>query len=273
MNYDTIKNYLAGRRFGKVVFVGLIFFPSSASYKDRVFFTWNGFKNELEQVLQIFQQQYPQIHTRILIDTCVPFFNVAIGNHSGQLFTRPCRNPTVQAYTLPYVVGHSKVNHSDWIRTALLRAVCYSWSVQDFQQQRIHLELTYLASGYSLQFVDSRVAHFFEYFQAGDLRYSMDQIMYEKFRQQCFNFKDVHRALSDQLQHLDDTGQVLHLHYLYEHGARCQFNKEFQQLWNSFFDGHSPLNTKKMTVRLTTKHLHSLNALLAQQKSSCWTSL
>ena len=267
----TLPLILAGRRFLEVVFICLIFF--SASYKDRVFFTWNGFKNELEHVLQIFQQQYPQIHTRSLIDTCVPFFNVAIANHRGQFFTRLCHDPTIQPYTLPYAVGHSKVNHSDWIRTALLRAVCYCSSVQDFQQHRTQLELTYLASGYSLQFVDSRVAHFFDYFKADDLRYSMDQIMYDKFRQRCFNFKDIHRALSDQLQQLDDTSQVIHLHYLYESGARYQFNKEFHQLWNDYFDEHSQLNTKNMTVRLTTKHLHSLNALLAQQKSSCWSSL
>lgn len=270
MNYDKTKNSLAGRRFRTVV--SLFSLISSASYKDRVFFTWNGFKNELEHVLQIFQQQYPKIQTQILIDTCVPFFNVAVANHHGQLFTRLYQSPAMQAYTLPYVVGHSKVNHSDYIRKGLLRAVCFSSSVQDFQQQRIHLELTYLANGYSLQFVDSHMAHFFDYFQAVDLRYSMDQIMYDKFRRQCFNFKDVHRALSDQLQHMDDTSQVIHLHYLYQYGDRCLFDKEFQQLWNTYFKGHSQLDPTKTTVRLTTKHLHSLNALLAQQKSSCWTS-
>ena len=158
-------------------------------------------------------------------------------------------------------------------RTTLLRVMCYCSSAQDFQQQHIHLELTYLASGYSLRFIDSRVTHFFDYFQADDLHYSMDQIMYDKFRQQCFNFKDIRRALSNQLRYRYDTSQVIHLHYRYEYGARCQFNKGFHKLWITYFDRHAHLDAKKMTVRLTTKHLHSLNALLAQQKSSCWASL
>ena len=262
---------MAGRKFRQVLFLlhTLLF----SSYKDRAFFTWNGFKNELEYILQIIEQQYPQIQTQISIDTSVPFFNAVISNHHSQLFVRLYQDPTRQAYTLPYVVGHSKVNHSDWIRTVLLRAVCYCSSVQDFQQERIHLELTYLASGYSLCFVDSRVTHFFHYFQADDLHYSMDQSMYDKFRQQCFNFKDIHRALSNQLQHRNDSGEVIHLHYRYEYGARCQFKKDFHKLWNIYFHQHAYLDAKKVTVRLTTKHLHSLNALLAQQNSSGWASL
>jgi hypothetical protein len=261
---------LAGRRFQQIFL--MLHCRLSSSYKDRVFFTWNGFKNELEHLLQIFEQQYPQIQTRISIDTCVPFCDAVVSNHHGQLFTRLYQDSTRQAHTLPYVVGHSKVDHSDWIRTALLRAVCYCSSVQDFQQQRVHLELAYLANGYSLHFVDSRVTHFFDYFQANDLHYSMDQSMYDKFRQQCFNFKDIHRALSHRLQYLNDSSQVIHLHYRYEYGSRCQFNKEFHKLWKTYFDRHVHLDAKKVTVRLTTKHLHSLNALLAQQKSSCWAT-
>jgi hypothetical protein len=129
----------------------------------------------------------------------------------------------------------SKVNHSDWIRTTLLQAVCYCSSVEDFNQERIYIELTCLANSYSLRFVDSRVTHFYDYFQASTLRYLLDQILYYKFRRQWFNFTDIQRAYSNNLQHLSDNGHLIRLHYLYEFGARCQFNQEFHKLWNKHF--------------------------------------
>lgn len=242
-------------------------------YKDQLFFTWNGFKNELDHFLQTIRQRYPQVQLRTLIDTSLPFLNAYVANQEGRLFSRVYHDPTIQAYTLPYVVGHSKVNYSDWIRTALVRAVCYCSSVDDFNQERIYIELTCLVNGYSQRFVDSRVTNFYDYFEASTLRYSLDQIHYYKFRRHWFAFIDMQRAYSSNLQHLSDNGRLIRLHYLYEFGARCQFNQEFHKLWNQHF-GTNPLLCKETTaIYLTTKHLHSLNALLAQQKSFSWNSI
>ena len=269
LNKELLGRSVILQRFFR--YISLLFWHSS--YKNRLFFTWNGFKNELEYFLQTIQQRYPQIRIQTSIDTSATFFNAYVANQNGQLFTRLHHNPTIQPYTLPYVTGHSKVKHSDWIRMALVRAVCYCSSVDDFQQQRIYLELSCLANGYSIRFVDSRVAHFFEYFHADHLRYSMEQSAYEKFRRQYFDFKDMNRALSEKLQNLADNGQVIRFNYLYEYGARCQFNEGFQQLWLKNFDNHPTLSANKCTVLLTTKHVHSLNTLLSQQKSSSRTTI
>ncbi len=211
------------------------FFPTtfsiSSRYKDQLFFTWNGFENELDYFLQTIRQNYPHVQLRTRIGTSVSFLNAYVANQDGQLYTRVYRDPTIQAYTLPYVVGHPKVKHSDWIRSALVQAVCYCSSIEDFNQERIYIELTCLVNGYSVQFVDSRIAHFYDYFHENTLRYTMDQGRYEKFRRQWFDFTDMQRAYSSTLQHLDDHGHLIHLHYLYEFGARCQFNQEFVKLW------------------------------------------
>ncbi|CAF4142130.1 unnamed protein product, partial [Rotaria sordida] len=60
--------------------------------------------------------------------------------------------------------GHSKLAHSDWFLSALIRAVCYCSSVEDFNQERIYLELTSLTNGYSLLFVEAHVQYFCDYF-------------------------------------------------------------------------------------------------------------
>ena len=74
--------------------------------KDQLFFTWNAFKNELDLFLQTIRQKYPHVQLQICIDTSVHFLNAYVANHDGQLYTRVYHDPTIQAYTLPYVVGH-----------------------------------------------------------------------------------------------------------------------------------------------------------------------
>ena len=176
-------------------------------------------------------------------------------------------HPILQSYTLPYVVGHSKVQHSHWLRYALIRAVCYCSSVEDFNQERIYLELTYLANGYSLLFVETHVQHFLNHFHAEDIRYSLDRSMYDKFRRQWFDFMASQREITHKLQETDDDGHLLRLNYLYEYGQKSEFNRRFHRLWTKHFHDHPKLSEQHSTIVLSTKHMHSLNTLLTQQKS------
>ena len=212
-------------------------------------------------------KKHPDVHLQTFIGSSVHFLNAYVANRNGQLYSRVYHDPTSQGYTLPYVVGHCKLNHSDWLRSALVRAVSYCSSVEDFQQERIYLELTCLVNGYSLLFVESRIQHFFKYFNADNMRYYLDQAMFDKFRRRLFDFIDIQHELSDKNQKLDDNGNLIRLHYLYEFGPRCQFNQQFHHLWFKYFGNHPILSKEKSKIVLTTKHLHSLNALLAQYKS------
>ncbi|CAF4585573.1 unnamed protein product [Rotaria socialis] len=51
--------------------------------------------------------------------------------------------------------------------------------------------------------------------------------------------------LSDQLQQFDEKGQLIHLNYLYEYGARCQFNEQFHRIWSEYFNQHPNLSIQK----------------------------
>lgn len=241
----------------------------SFRYQNRIFFTWNGFANELEDFLHTLDQMYPFIRFRADINTHVSFMNVDVANEAGRLRTRVYHDPTIQPYTLPYVVGHSKVNYSDYIRTALLQAACYCSSAEDFQRERIYIELCCLANGYSYYFVDSRVKHFFEYFQVDTYRYTMYQLHYDKFRRQCFEFADMQRTRTNALQKFSDNSHFIRLYYLYEFGARCEFNQEFIKRWHAYFGSNPILCKEKTAIQLSSKHRHTLNTLLCEQKSSC----
>ena len=161
------------------------------------------------------------------------YLNGYISNENGQFYSRVYHDSAVQSYTLPYVVGHPKVQYSNWIRTALIRAVCYCPSVDDFNRERIRIELTCLANGYSYRFVDSRIASFYNYYHCESLRYDLNQTLYNKWRQKWFDFISMQRPLLSRLQQRKEKGEIVRFHYLYEYGARFGIQQRFSSLSNS----------------------------------------
>ncbi|CAF1279138.1 unnamed protein product [Rotaria sordida] len=238
-------------------------------YKDQIFFTWNKSSAlELETFLENIREQHQNVRFQKVIGTNVECFNAYIQNRQGQLYTRLHYDSNMPRYTLPYVMGHSKSAHSDWLRTALIRAVCYCISIDEFQHERIALELTYLINGYSLLFVETHVKHFFNYFHAETVRYSRNQNGYDTFRQQWFQFVEQRYELIEQLEKFNNDGRLIQFNYIYDFGPRCRFNREFYKLWIHYFEKHPILSEENSKVILTTKHFHSLNTLLAVDKSS-----
>ncbi|CAF1541683.1 unnamed protein product [Adineta ricciae] len=95
---------------------------STFRHKDRIFFTWNKSPNILQTHLESLQKQHPSVKFRLSIGPNVHYWNAYIENRRGELYTRVYHDPTALRYTMSYVVGHSKVQHSEWLRSALLRA-------------------------------------------------------------------------------------------------------------------------------------------------------
>ncbi|CAF1234049.1 unnamed protein product, partial [Rotaria magnacalcarata] len=168
-------------------------------YKDQIYTLTKGSPNTMP-----LSDTLSNIYVFKLIASSVPFLHAFVQNQNGNLFSRIYRHPLIQSYSLPYEVGHAKLVHSDWLRSVLIRAVCYYSSVEDFNLERIYLELTCLTKGYSLRFVETHVQHFFNFFHLHPMRYSRDQIMYNKFRHNWFNYIKIQHELSDQLQQFDD---------------------------------------------------------------------
>ena len=189
-----------------------------------------------------------------------------VENRDGQLYSRVHHSPSVQRYRLPYVVGHSKIAYSGWFQLALIQAVCGCSSINDFQEERLYLELTCLVNGYSLLFVETHVQHFFNYFQVSAMRYSTDQAMYDKFREKWFDYMHMQHDLTRELELFNSRNHVLHMDYIYEYGPRCRFNHCFRQLWSNYFSQHPNLSSSNNKLLLTTKHYNSLNSLLAYEK-------
>lgn len=235
--------------------------------KDRIFFTWNDSAGDLRSLLHRTIQQHPNVHLETSMGTRVSFWGAHIELRQTQLFTRVHVNQPNHRFALPYVVGHSKVKHSLWFRSMLLRAVCFCSSVADFQQECIRLELTLLANGYSLPFVNSHLDHFFVHVKTHRAPHSWDQVKYHSFRSECFDCIEQYHKREDDLKKRDRDGHLLRFHYFYEYGPRCAFNGQFEQVWCEYFKQHPLLSTDTSKILLNTRHVPSLNALLVRAAS------
>ncbi|CAF5206116.1 unnamed protein product [Rotaria magnacalcarata] len=173
----------------------------------------------------------------------------------------------MQPYTLPYVIGHSKVSYSHWFRLALIRAVRYCTSVTDFNQERVYLEVTWLANGYSLKFIEKRINHFYSHFDAVSLRTCLDQQVYKKLRHRLFNFIHEQRTYLKNNEELDKKNERVQLTYLYEFGPKRQFNQRLQEILsrNLKTTNNTSSKTNPIKIKMMTKHQHSLNALFSEQ--------
>ncbi|CAF3802382.1 unnamed protein product [Rotaria sp. Silwood1] len=186
-------------------------------HKNQLFFTWNKSSPlELETFIEDLREKHRNVRFQKLIGTSVHYLNIYLENRQGHLYSRIHYDPNSQRYILLYVTSHAKSTYSDWLRTALIHAVCVCTSIDDFQQERMYLELTFLTSGCSLLFVETNVKNFFNYFHALRMKYSRNQTAYDQFRRQCFDFVEQRHQCSLELQKFDDNGSLFPFNYIYQ---------------------------------------------------------
>lgn len=198
----------------------------------------------------------------------VAYLNASIENQNGTFYSCVNHDRLLEKYTLPYALNNSKAAHSHWLRSSLIRAVRYCTSVHDFAKERIYLEVTCLANGYSIDFIEKRIQHFFKQFDATSLRYSLDQTEYNRLRLRLFNFISEQQRHINENQDLKTKNQLVQLTYVYEYGSKHKFNEELNKKISDLLypPDRSKAAYQKPKIIINTKHQHSLNALLSEQK-------
>ncbi|CAF4652768.1 unnamed protein product, partial [Rotaria sp. Silwood1] len=215
-----------------------------------------GFRpDEFVEMVKEIERRNVAIQVQISMNSQVQFMDAYIENKKGILYTRVQHDSTVQKYTLPYVIGNSRAQHSHWLRSSLIRAVRYCTSVDDFNRERIYLETTCLANGYSLEFVETRIDHFYRHFDALSLRTVLDENVYKKLRHRLFNYISEQRQISENNRELAKKNERVRLSYLHEYGPKEQFNQELRKTLSANLDASkvapksNPKTTKKAVVK------------------------
>jgi len=233
-------------------------------YHDMGIFTWDGSNIALQTCLLELNEQYPDVQITTSIGAHVHFLNIYIENQNGSLYTRVYHDPMKQPFLLPYAADHPRLIHRQWFRFAFMRAGQYCSSFDDFQDERLHIELTFLANGYSLDFVDYHIKQFLKRFNSIQQQQQQPPIVvinrsiYLSFRQQLSSHMNQQKMDSKNQQ------QQIQLYYLFDWGARCEFNQKFYELWPSILLKDPTFAKFGLQIRLHSKHCYLSNSLLVQ---------
>ena len=123
------------------------FFVVVNRYIDDVFLTSNESFEKIEEMLNEANNFHPNIKLTGKIGQCVTFLDVQINNNNGNLFTSVYHKPTAEPYVIPFKSDHARHTFGNIVQGALTRAVCYSSTPKEFDDERRYIRITLLYNG------------------------------------------------------------------------------------------------------------------------------
>ncbi|CAF3329341.1 unnamed protein product [Rotaria socialis] len=238
-----------------------------ARFYDQGFLTWKESNDQLQIIFDELQQILPsEIQMTTFIGTNVHFLICYMENIKGRLHTNVYRDTTQQPFVLPYFSNHPRLLHRKWYRFMMIRATQFCKDFQDFQDERRYIEASFLANGYSLDFIEYLWRQLILQFQFSPLDLqNLDQYKFRSFRIEIQRCLKAQRLSSQQEQeyNLIKNQKLIRLYYLFDWGARCEFNQNFQKLWCTIINEDPLFKSYGLKIILNSKHCYLSNTLLA----------
>ncbi|CAF1550694.1 unnamed protein product, partial [Adineta ricciae] len=226
--------------------------------------------DNLQTTFNELKQQHPNIEISTSLGLNVNFLSATLENKNGNLYTYMYHDPTIQPFLLPYIAHHPRLGHRQWFRFALIRAGLYCVCYEDFEEERVHIEITFLANGYSLAFVQDQLKQFLIRLNpsSGEQPMDLNRGTYTSLRIQMlrhFRQKNVHL---EERQELENKHQLVELYYLYDWGSRHEFNQYFYPHWTRTINKDPRFLKHGLKIILNSKHCFLSNTLLVQYKAN-----
>ncbi|CAF1527972.1 unnamed protein product [Adineta ricciae] len=136
------------------------------------------------------------------ISTSVHFLDITITNDNGQLRTSIYHKPTAEPYVLPLTSDHPRHVHRNIPYELLLRAARICSHINDFNTERIRIDMSLLLNDYPPNFIAKHFNRFFQLNQARSVVQQLDENSYQRLHQQLL-FKPTRREKQLQ-QHMQD---------------------------------------------------------------------
>ena len=123
-------------------------FYDNHRYIDDVFFT----SNEPIEKIQVILKKANDFHTNIKLEakigSSVSFLDLLISNNNGTLSSSVYHKPATEPCVLPFISDHPRHIFINIIQAALLRAVRFSSTLENFQKEYRTIRLMLLYNGY-----------------------------------------------------------------------------------------------------------------------------
>jgi hypothetical protein len=254
--------------------VDLIIFHSYR-YIDDVFMTTNSL-DQIQVQLNRAEKKDKNIQITRSLGTTVEFLDVLVTNDHEQLKTSVFHKPAAEPYILPYLSEHPRHIHRNTIKGALFRAARLCSNVQDFDNERLHIEMTLLLNGYPLTFVTYHFKRFFQQHNATLLFEQLDdptyQILHKNLllqpsrRERRQQNNETLKAQQNSESKNSDRPTIT-VHFTYESGPMLQFKQELRRLWEKYYI-YPGSQMNDVSLQIGTRTNQSLCQLFVKKKPS-----
>ncbi|CAF1919195.1 unnamed protein product [Rotaria magnacalcarata] len=130
-------------------------------YVDDIFFTSNDSLESIDQMLDEANNFHPNIKLVRQIGRSVPFLDVLIENRNGTLTTSVYHKEAAEPYVVPFGSDHPDHVFRNTVDTAITRAVRYSTTLSQFEEEIRQMKLMFLYNGYSPRHIYRRLTTLF----------------------------------------------------------------------------------------------------------------
>ena len=268
---DTLDNTIY---FFDIIYIILFLF---LRYIDDIFMTTNQTDDEIKQKLEQANQKDINIKINYMVNTSVDFLDITIMNEYGQLRTTIYHKPAAEPYILPYTSAHPHHIQRNIPYAALLRAARLCSNVQDFNSERIHIDMSLLLNNYPPNFISKQFNRFFQLNQAMSVLDQLDEHVYQQLHQKLLHQptrreKQLHDMIQDPivspfvLQPKIWNHKIMYPHYLFDSEQSSNFRKQFYKWWKTYYAASSILPVHNVHVRLVADTNRTLENFFIHKK-------
>jgi hypothetical protein len=204
----------------------------------------------------------------------IEYLDVLVSNNHGQLMTSVFHKPAAEPYLLPYLSEHPRHVHCNTIKGALLRAIRLCSHVEDFDQERLHIELKLLLNGYPLKFITYQFKRFFEQHNAYMLiSEEPNEMIYQALHKKLLT--QLSRRQRQYIELISNENNILQpqqqnqskitVHFTFESGPMLQFKRELRRLWEKYYI-YPGSRMNNVRLQIGTRSNKSLCQLLVKKK-------
>ncbi|CAF4941297.1 unnamed protein product [Rotaria socialis] len=234
-------------------------------YVDDIFFTSNDSLECIDQMLDEANNFHPNIKLVRQIGRSVPFLDVLIENRKGTLTTSVYHKEAAEPYVVPFGSDHPDHVFRNTVDTAITRAVRYSTTLSEFEEEIRQMKLMFLYNGYPPRHIYRRLTTLFSKYllknfilpmlnKCDDFRYLRHQLLTtskattaDKVIRISTTNQTPYKNMQNQLLQPTDNnelieGKSLIIHH--RHEKRLENNHRYiHELWRDTFHQTEIMNT------------------------------
>ncbi|CAF1438276.1 unnamed protein product [Rotaria sordida] len=219
----------------------------------------------------------PNIRISYSIQSTIDFLDVTVNSEHGHLKTSIFHKSAAEPYVLPYTSDHPRHVFRNIPYAALLRAARICSNVEDFDMERIRIDLSLLLNEYPPSFISKHFHRFFKINQAMSVFERLDSQVYYQLHQQLLH-KPTRRE--QQLQHATEDidvlpevlqrktpwdSNVMYAKYNFESGPRLAFQRDFRTWWKKHF-AYKGSNVEHVQLKFAVKTNRTLEDMFVHKK-------